>query len=117
MMERTLSQALENARRLREELPRLIQPSASDHYMVLLEEEITKLRTFVKDVFKLSDWPDGGDIDMFDFQDCAERHQLLIPHEVTEPCNVGKEEELSCFCAEFGDFPQTCYRMVDWLKD
>lgn len=50
--------------------------------------------------------PDGGDI-----QELGERYGLLVPHTVTEPCGE------YCSCAEWDDFPQTCYRIhEDVLK-
>lgn len=46
------------------------------------------------------DEPDGGTL-----QDIAEKHGVLLPHAVTEPCGE------HCACAEYADFPTTCYRM------
>ena len=43
--------------------------------------------------------PDGGDI-----QDWAVEAGLLVPTPVTESCGEG------CSCAEWDDFPQTCYK-------
>ena len=73
------------------------------------------LEGFIAALFKESGWPDGGDIDMFAFQDIAVEYGILIPREVTEPCNIDCEETKYCHCADYGDFPQTCYRMADWL--
>jgi len=47
----------------------------------------------------------GGDI-----QDKAKELGLLVSVEVTEPC--GEE----CTCAEFGEFPQQCLRMIPELR-
>jgi len=47
-----------------------------------------------------------GDLDGGWIQDEAERLGVLRKVEVTEPCG-----EL-CHCAEYGDFPQDCYRIV-----
>ena len=73
------------------------------------------LEDFIVALFKANDWPEGGDIDMFEFQEMAVEYGILIPREVTGPCNVGCEDTKGCHCAEYGDFPQTCYRMADWL--
>lgn len=46
-------------------------------------------------------------------QDMAERHGLLIPTEVTEPCGEG------CVCAEYvstDEFPTTCYKFAPCLR-
>jgi hypothetical protein len=48
---------------------------------------------------------DGGDI-----QDIAEACGLLVPTEVTAACGE------ACRCAEYGDFPQTCFRYSPALK-
>ena len=50
-------------------------------------------------------WPDG-----FEAQDSAVKHGIFIPHEVTEPCDD------SCACADYGDFPQTCYRKASIIR-
>ena len=74
------------------------------------------LESFVAALFDAAGWPDGGDIDGFQFQELAVEYGILIPREVTEPCNKGCEDTVGCHCAEYGDFPQTCYRMADWLR-
>jgi hypothetical protein len=40
---RTLEQALQNAKRIERELPRLIQPSTSDYDIVILKRQVEKL--------------------------------------------------------------------------
>jgi hypothetical protein len=82
------------------------------------ERERDALRAFVRDLFDTVDWPDTGTLDGFDFQDLCERHGLLVPQEVTGPCNVGCEDGVNCSCAEYGDgeWPQTCYRKAEWLR-
>ena len=47
---------------------------------------------------------DMGDVDGGDIQDWATECGLLEKVTVTEPC-AGE-----CRCAEYGDFPTTCYR-------
>jgi hypothetical protein len=66
-----------------------------------------KLRAFVQELFK--GWPDDLGVDGFDMQDLAEKHGLLVPTEVTAPCGE------VCSCAEYGDFPATCYRKTSLL--
>lgn len=79
--------------------------------------QVAALRAFVRDLFELNDWPEGGDVDGFDLQELLVKHGILIEQTVTEPCNVGREEAVNCSCAEFGDFPQTCYRKQPWAID
>lgn len=45
MSERTIEQAMQNAARLRAELPMLIQPTNTDRDMVVLADEIESLRS------------------------------------------------------------------------
>lgn len=52
---------------------------------------------------------DRGDIDGGWLQDKAVKHGVLIEVEATERCV--DPDEGSCACAEFGDFPMTCYRV------
>jgi len=47
---------------------------------------------------------EGGDLDGGDIQALAERHGLLRPVTVKEPCGEG------CVCREYNDFPCRCYR-------
>lgn len=49
----------------------------------------------------------GSDLDGGSAQDKAEELGLLIRVSVTEPCGD------QCVCAEYGDFPQECLRMID----
>lgn len=69
--------------------------------------EVAKLRAFANAI--LEDFPDSCP-DGFDIQDLAVKHGLLEPFEVTEPCDPD-----SCACAEFGDFPMSCYRRTNVL--
>ena len=66
------------------------------------------LRLFAVEIMEC--WPDG-DVDGGFLQDTAIKHGLLAAHEVTEPCNPE-----GCHCAEYGDFPQTCYRQTAMLS-
>lgn len=63
---------------------------------------IEKLEAFARELLALSDF--RNDIDGGDFQDLAIKHGILRGVEVTEPCSP------VCNCAEWDDFPQTCYR-------
>lgn len=51
-------------------------------------------------------WPDG-DLDGGELQELAHQYGILELHAVTEPCGE------SCQCADYGDFPTTCYRLTD----
>lgn len=53
----------------------------------------------------LPDEPDGGTL-----QDIAEKHGVLLPHSVTERCGD------NCACADYAEFPTTCYRMNPELQ-
>ena len=72
-----------------------------------IESECEKLRAFANEIMDC--WPDG-DVDGGFLQEVAIEHGLLAPHEVTEPCNPD-----GCQCAEYGDFPQICYRRTSIL--
>ena len=63
------------------------------------------LNTFWADHSLYSDDIDGGTL-----QDIAEKHGVLLPHAVTERCGE------HCACAEYVDFPTTCYRMNPALE-
>ena len=69
-------------------------------------DEIERLRSIIRALF--SDWPEPAieNMDGFDAQDFGERHGILIPVKVDEPCGV------ECACAAYGDFPLTCYRLA-----
>jgi hypothetical protein len=67
------------------------------------------LVAFAREVIRAG-WDYGG-MDGGEIQDAAEKHGLLVPTQVTEPCS--KE---GCSCEEF-DFPTTCYRFAPLLKD
>ena len=69
--------------------------------------DTASLRAFAQSV--MQSWPEGGDIDGCDLQDKAEKHGLLRPETRTEPCGE------NCWCEEYDDFPQTCYRKTALL--
>jgi len=83
--------------------------SERDHYRTKYFEaqaEIERLMAIIRALF--GDWPepaieymDGGDV-----QDFGVAHRILVPVEVDEPCGDW------CACAEYGDFPTTCYRLA-----
>ena len=99
------------------EMQKLIQEKLDG--LTPLEREVIILRVFrefAKEMFKLSDWPEGGDIDGADFQDAAVKCGLLIPETRYAPCS-----EDGCRCAEYyggDDFELgvTCYRISPVLK-
>jgi len=68
--------------------------------------DLEKLRGFANRI--MESWP-TGDVDGGDLQEAAEKFGLIEPHQVTEACCEG------CNCAEYGDFPQTCYRKTPLL--
>lgn len=69
------------------------------------------LREFAKKVLAgyLCAGEEVGDIDGGDLQDWAEQCGLLKAEQVTEPCGE------FCGCADYGDFPMTCYKATDCL--
>ncbi len=72
------------------------------------------LEKFAKKMFELSDWPEGGDIDGFDFQEAAVECGLLTPETRYECCSMHG----TCFCTEYhGDMSGgvTCYRKAQFL--
>jgi hypothetical protein len=74
-----------------------------------------KLKDFANALFELSEWPDGGDIDLGDFQDLAVKYGLLVPEIRHKPCGE------SCNCEGYyseKEFAQgiTCYRKAEWLN-
>lgn len=81
---------------------------------IKLYKENERLLVFVRDLFIASDWPDGGDIDGFEFQELAAKHGVLTPETRTEPCQE------NCWCSEYhGDMSAgvTCYRKAKWLLE
>lgn len=81
-----------------------------------MDDLLGKLKGFALSMMDASDWPDGGDIDMFDFQEAAIAHGLLLPEIRHEFCGE------PCQCAEFydnGDKQKgfTCYRIAPWLAE
>lgn len=76
-----------------------------------------QLEAFARKMFELSDWPEGGDIDGFDFQDAAIACGLLTATKQYKPCG---DENTGCQCADnFSvlDFDRgvTCYRKAEFL--
>lgn len=72
------------------------------------------LEKFALKLFELADWPEGGDIDMFDFQEAAVECGLLTPETRHEPCSLIEY----CHCREYhGDMSEgvTCYRKAAFL--
>lgn len=71
------------------------------------------LEAFAREVLNTF-WAGHGlysdDIDGGTLQDIAEKHGVLLPHAVTESCGD------HCACAEYADFPTTCYRMNPALE-
>lgn len=66
-----------------------------------------KLREFAQAI--LEDWVDF-DMTSGDIEELAEKCGLLEPHIVDGPC-----DRESCNCAEYDDFPMTCYRKTKLL--
>jgi hypothetical protein len=66
-----------------------------------MSKELDSLRAFAQAV--LQDMPEAYP-DGFDLQDLAIAYGLYDAIDVTEPCSE------ACACAEYGDFPTTCYR-------
>lgn len=69
---------------------------------------------FARKMFELSDWPDGGDIDGFEFQEAAIECGMLKAEQRTEPC------EEDCHCAQYHGADAmkegvTCYRKAAFL--
>ncbi len=80
-----------------------------------LEAENARLREFANAMIELADWPEGGDIDGFDFQDTAVKHGILIPEQRSEPCG----EDCNCnayYSDEEWKEGVTCYRLAAALK-
>ena len=103
--------AEEELRTAQREIEKLIADAA---------QEVESLRAFAREMFCLSDWPEGGDIDGFEFQEAAIKHRLLVPEERHEPCNENSDE--LCQCAD-SNGPEDwkrgvkCYRKVQWLME
>ena len=73
------------------------------------EKTIAELRAFVQALFDEMDWPEGGDLDAFYFQELATKHGLLVETTQNEACGE------NCFCTGVDDHPFTCYRKTELL--
>lgn len=51
---------------------------------------------------------DNGGLDGADLQEWLEDGGLIEPYQAKQAC-----DEVNCVCAEWDDFPQTCYRLTD----
>jgi hypothetical protein len=71
-----------------------------------MTDDVVHLRAFAQQI--MTSWP-HGDVDGGFLQDAALACGLLTPVTATEPCGE------NCQCAEFDDFPQTCYRKTRLL--
>lgn len=69
----------------------------------LAHDENARLREFARDVIREHQLETEG------IQELAVAHGLLAPVEATERCGE------DCACAEYADFPCTCYRFTDAL--
>ena len=79
-----------------------------------LREELERARAFITDLFDITGWPYGGDIDLFTVQDLAVKHGILTEEKRTEPCGD------NCQCAEYhGDMSDgvPCYRKPEWMMN
>jgi hypothetical protein len=89
--------------------------SKAYHEIERLRAEVEALRQFVASLFEANDWPEGGDIDGFTFQELCEAHGILILETRTQPCREG------CFCADYHGGEEgmrggvTCYRKPQWV--
>jgi len=69
-------------------------------------EKLVRLTAFARDI--MSNFPEGG-VDGFELQEFGVKHKLLEPVEVTESCGE------HCVCADYGDFPVTCYKRTELI--
>lgn len=72
------------------------------------------LRQFVVDLIDAAGWPEGGDIDAFEFQELCVKHGVLVEETRHAPCGE------SCFCSGYYDPDEfkdgvRCYRKAEWL--
>jgi hypothetical protein len=78
--------------------------------LATFKTRLEKAEAFIREIFELSDWPEGGDIDGFELQDAAVKHGFLIPETRMEPCGEG------CNCNTYYSSDEweggvTCYRI------
>lgn len=69
-------------------------------------EKLIRLTMFAKDI--MENWPDGG-VEGDELQELAVKHKLLTPVEVYESCGE------NCACADYGNFPVTCYKRTELI--
>lgn len=101
----------EEAHRIAGEINSEWRKRQAERPLTATDAGVPDLRQFVRDLFESADWPEGGDIDAFAFQDLAVKHGILVPTKMEKPC-----QEEGCSCAENGaDFPTECLRKVPWL--
>ena len=77
--------------------------------------QLNSLKAFVKELFDMADWPIGGGLDAYDFQDSAVKYGVLVPEQRFSPCGE------DCNCQEYyGDdeFKNgiTCYRLAPYFS-
>lgn len=94
-------------------IPKDFEPTGLCHDCAY--ETVDDLRAFIRELFTVSEWPDGGDIDLGDFQALAIKHGLLVPERRTAPCGE------ICWCEEYHGLKTmvegvTCYRKAEWLN-
>lgn len=53
---------------------------------------------------------DGCDLDGGTLQDWLEEAGVIVPTEVKKPCSD------NCNCADYADFPTTCFRLAEQYK-
>ena len=70
---------------------------------VALKERLRQLEAFAAEI--MDEWW-TGDLDGGSRQDIALKHGVLTETIVTESCGE------NCWCAEYDDFPQSCYRIA-----
>lgn len=80
-----------------------------------MAEEVEKLRSFIRDLFAASDWPEGNSVDCWDLQELAVKHGLLVRETVKAPCGE------ICWCEEYHGLEAMakglrCLRKVEWLR-
>ena len=72
-----------------------------------MAERLRQLEAFTAAI--MEDWHEG-DLDGGSRQDIAVKHGVLLETVVTEPCGE------NCNCADYDDFPQSCYRLTKAMR-